>query len=232
LVRPDLEIHVLRDHAELAALAGGRADRLRFEQHIAERHRDEEHWLVDGFCQACDQPSSMRVGWEGSYEGRVNFREQLTCERCGLNNRRRFAATMLREAATPESTIAIYEAAEPLGEWAPASLPGEAIALDGDASAIGEGQFDVIVSQDGLADAGDPDDLLAAYARGLRESGWLYLWAPIAADPGADEAAAGWDLLERCRSTGFAEAHVLAYWSVMYGYLGDGLQLMVAARTP
>ena len=40
----------------------------------------------------------------------------------------------------------------------------------------------------------------------------------------------GWDILERCRRAGFADAHVLGYWSALYGYLGGGLQMTFAAR--
>ena len=39
-----------------------------------------------------------------------------------------------------------------------------------------------------------------------------------------------WDILERCRRAGFAEAHVIGYWSALYGYLGGGLQLTFVAR--
>lgn len=41
----------------------------------------------------------------------------------------------------------------------------------------------------------------------------------------------GWDILERCRSAGFADAYVLGYWSLLYGYLGFGLQLMLVAES-
>ena len=45
----------------------------------------------------------------------------------------------------------------------------------------------------------------------------------------------GWDILERCRRAGFADAYLLGYWSLLYGYLGHGLQLIFVAeraRTP
>jgi hypothetical protein len=43
----------------------------------------------------------------------------------------------------------------------------------------------------------------------------------------------GWDILERCRRAGFADAYLLGYWSLLYGYLGHGLQLVfVAERAP
>ena len=40
----------------------------------------------------------------------------------------------------------------------------------------------------------------------------------------------GWDLLDRLRSHGFADAYVVGYWSALYGYLGgDGLLTMISA---
>lgn len=40
----------------------------------------------------------------------------------------------------------------------------------------------------------------------------------------------GWDLLDRLRAHGFADAYVLGYWSALYGYLGDGgLLTMISA---
>jgi SAM-dependent methyltransferase len=40
----------------------------------------------------------------------------------------------------------------------------------------------------------------------------------------------GWDILDRCRGAGFADAYALGYWSLLYGYLGDGLQLLFVAE--
>jgi hypothetical protein len=36
----------------------------------------------------------------------------------------------------------------------------------------------------------------------------------------------GWDILEQCHRAGFANAYALGYWSLLYGHLGGGLQLM------
>jgi SAM-dependent methyltransferase len=39
----------------------------------------------------------------------------------------------------------------------------------------------------------------------------------------------GWDLLDRLHRHGFANAHLVGYWSALYGYLGGGLQVVFAA---
>jgi hypothetical protein len=41
--------------------------------------------------------------------------------------------------------------------------------------------------------------------------------------------AYGWDLLDRCRGAGFADAHAVAYWSGLYGHIGGGVQLVFVA---
>ena len=40
----------------------------------------------------------------------------------------------------------------------------------------------------------------------------------------------GWDILDRCRAAGFADVYLLCYWSLLYGYLGGGLQLVFIAE--
>ena len=41
----------------------------------------------------------------------------------------------------------------------------------------------------------------------------------------------GWDILDRLRRAGFAEAHAVGAWSALYGYLGGArLQLVFSAR--
>lgn len=40
----------------------------------------------------------------------------------------------------------------------------------------------------------------------------------------------GWDVLDRCRRAGFADAYALGYWSLLYGHLGQGLQVVFLAE--
>jgi GT2 family glycosyltransferase/SAM-dependent methyltransferase len=39
----------------------------------------------------------------------------------------------------------------------------------------------------------------------------------------------GWDLFERIRESDFSDAYALGYWSYLYGYLGNGIQLIFVA---
>jgi SAM-dependent methyltransferase len=40
----------------------------------------------------------------------------------------------------------------------------------------------------------------------------------------------GWDLLELFRSIGFRDVYMLSYYSMLYGYIGEGLQFMFVAE--
>ena len=40
----------------------------------------------------------------------------------------------------------------------------------------------------------------------------------------------GWDILELCKKVGFKDAYSIGYYSLFYGYLGDGLQLVFVAE--
>jgi SAM-dependent methyltransferase len=119
-----------------------------------------------------------------------------------------------------------------------------------------------IVSCDVFEHVPDIDRCLAECARALRPGGRLYFSIPFYDTPDTRQRATiregelvellppqhhwnpvdptgslvfydyGWDILDRCRSAGFADAHALGYWSLLYGYLGDGLQLSFAAEKP
>lgn len=40
----------------------------------------------------------------------------------------------------------------------------------------------------------------------------------------------GWDLLNKCRHAGFTDAYMLAYYSLMFGYIGGGVQFIFVAE--
>jgi hypothetical protein len=38
----------------------------------------------------------------------------------------------------------------------------------------------------------------------------------------------GWDILDLLKEAGFDDAYIVSYYIVYHGYLGDGLQFMIA----
>jgi SAM-dependent methyltransferase len=133
----------------------------------------------------------------------------------------------------------------------------DALALSFADSSLG-----AIVSNDVFEHVPDIDRSLAECARVLSPGGRLFFSIPFHETPGTRQRATlrdgklvellppeyhgnpvdpggslvfydhGWDILDRCRAAGFADAYVLAYWSLLYGYLGAGLQLTFVAELP
>jgi SAM-dependent methyltransferase len=129
------------------------------------------------------------------------------------------------------------------------------------ALSFGDAEFGAIASCDVFEHVPDIDRCLAECARVLGRSGRLYFSVPFHDTPRTAQRATlrggelvelmppqyhwnpvdpkgslvfydyGWDILERCRQAGFADAYALGYWSLLYGYLGDGLQLLFVAET-
>lgn len=131
----------------------------------------------------------------------------------------------------------------------------DALALSFADSSLG-----AIVSNDVFEHVPDIDRSLAECARVLSPGGRLFFSIPFHETPATRQRATlrdgelvellppeyhgnpvdpegslvfydhGWDILDRCRTAGFADAYVLAYWSLLYGYLGAGLQLTFVAE--
>jgi SAM-dependent methyltransferase len=130
------------------------------------------------------------------------------------------------------------------------------------ALSFGDAEFGAIASCDVFEHVPDVDRCLAECARVLAPSGRLYFSIPLRDTPRTAQRATlrggklvelmppqyhrnpvdpkgslvfydyGWDILDRCRGAGFADAYALGYWSLLYGYIGDGLQLLFVAETP
>lgn len=63
---------------------------------IAKKNVNNKTWNLIGYCEPCEKPSSFLLDWEYSNGITPNYRERLLCEHCGLNNRQRFAAGLLK----------------------------------------------------------------------------------------------------------------------------------------
>jgi Methyltransferase domain len=129
------------------------------------------------------------------------------------------------------------------------------------ALSFGDATIGTVVSCDVFEHVPDIDRCLAECERVLRPTGRLYFSIPFRDTPQTVQRAAmhgdelvellppqyhwnpidpkgslvfydhGWDILDHCRSAGFSDAYTLGYWSLLYGYLGDGLQLVFVAET-
>jgi O-antigen biosynthesis protein len=84
---------------------------------------DHELWM-EGFCYVCKEKANFRTTFQHASVGRdgrrvPNWREQLICEKCGLNNRLRASLQIFEERCQPLPTAAIYvtEQLTPLYAW-------------------------------------------------------------------------------------------------------------------
>jgi hypothetical protein len=279
LPRPDLSIHVLRSRGELPQLAE-LSTRLAYEQAVASLVRSQSEWRLAGYCAACDAGVQLIGDWKYSDGVTPNFRECLHCPRCGLNNRQRFIAGLVRER--PEGRIYMYERVTPFYAWAKVTFPdvlgSEYLGPDIPSGTVVEGirhedalalsledrSVATIVSQDVFEHVPDIDAALREAARVLQPGGRLLFSIPFfsASDATVQRAEIrdgrvvellppeyhgnpidaaggslvfyehGWDILDRCRAAGFADAYVLGYWSALYGHLGQGLQPSFVAEAP
>ena len=270
---------MVRSRDELRRVAG-RGPRWAYENTVAETCRGHDEWTLPGYCQACDAGVRLLGNWLWSDGVTPNFRECLVCPRCGLNNRQRFVAQLIRREGG--RSVYMYEQITPFYTWATAHLPGvqgseyvgpgipsgtevngvrheDALALS-----LATGSVTTIVSNDVFEHVPDIDASLREAVRVLEPGGRLIFSVPLFSDrdetvqraelrdgnvvellpaeyhgnPVDAEGGSlvfyehGWDVLDRCRAAGFADAYALGYWSALYGYLGDGLQLVFVAEAP
>ena len=280
---PDLDVRVLGSRSTLEGLRGRLGDRWLLEQQMAASVAGRESWTLPGVCQACDRPAALIGDWQLSDGRTPNFRERLACPHCGLNNRQRFMAHLVRTAlagARAPARIHLYEQVTPFFAWARAELPSELSGseylghdlpggrvIDGvrheDALDLSfeDASLDLLVSNDVFEHVPDLDLALSECARVLRPGGRLLFSIPFYdradtsvararlnegrviellpaeyhGNPVSDKGSLvfsdiGWDVLPRSLASGFGTAYVLGYYSLLYGYLGGGLQLQFVAE--
>lgn len=134
-----MQVRTFRRRRELAEYLGSAAEvreRTAFEAAMAVRHRDQESFVLDGWCRVCDAATGFLVdrqfGARETADGWLpNWRERLVCERCGLNNRQRAVVGAVRSGLADrdlEAGAALYamEQISPTFRWLETHLEGVA----------------------------------------------------------------------------------------------------------
>jgi SAM-dependent methyltransferase len=86
-------------------------------------------FALDGYCYPCQRASRFHVDYRYSYEIdsvlTPNWREQLVCDRCGLNNRMRAVIQGFEQLFRPNrrSRVLLAEQVTPLYAWLQARYP-------------------------------------------------------------------------------------------------------------
>jgi SAM-dependent methyltransferase len=186
--------------ADLQRLREGWDRRFEYEQRLADLHRNDERWLMPGYCAPCRSAQLLTCDWVSTWGGTPNFRERLHCPRCGLNSRQRLMTQLVETLGQPPYFL--YELVTPFYRWASETLPevvgseylGYGIPggtdIDGlrheDALnlSFADESFGTIVSADVFEHVADVDATLAECVRVLRPGGSLILSIPF--DPDKD----------------------------------------------
>ena len=166
----------------------------------------DEIFVVDAFCAPCHRGVPLLAGTrEGGPRTRStwhpNWRETLTCPSCGMNNRQRLIATLLRQHLEHQNGATVYfmEQISPMYQWAASALSMHRIVgseyLDDahysgqikngirheDAAhlSFADETVDLIVSNDVFEHVPDPVRAFAECARVLRDGGALLATIPF-----------------------------------------------------
>lgn len=179
----------------------------RFEQSLAERHRDE--FIVEGRCWVCDAERDFLVDYMYSDretpDGRPvpNWRERLVCPGCGLNNRMRATVHLIESLGRLRRDGALYLTEQVTGMFAcfaqrfPACIgsewlddgtaPGCSNARgirheDVTALSFDDASFDAVISLDVFEHVPDFEAGFAQCHRVLKPGGKLFVTVPFRCD--------------------------------------------------
>src|SRR5262249_11800134 len=165
---------------------------------------DAEFW-TPGYCYVCKEKTTFCTGFQYSSvrnDGKTvpNWREQLICKKCGLNNRLRASIQIFEEICQPVSTDSIYttEQTTPLYAWLKNNYTnvigseylGDSISRGAKNAAnirnedltrlsYKDNQFDYILSFDVLEHVADYGKALKECLRCLKPNGALLLGVPF-----------------------------------------------------
>jgi hypothetical protein len=126
----DLPLQELYNRGEFEAAMARATDRIAYEDLLQQAYMQADHWYLPAFCQACGNAVGLLADKQYGWNGRVNFRERLSCPVCQLNTRQRFMAHLVRKALDGlerSPRVYLYEQITPFFQWARASLAGEVL---------------------------------------------------------------------------------------------------------
>jgi Methyltransferase domain len=169
-----------------------------------------DRFLVHAHCCCCHDDVNMHVDFNYAYEYSdatisPNWREQLLCPKCHLNNRQRLIGALCQShlSQIPSGRIYLMEQVTPFFKWANAQLNAdivgsEYLGLECESGACVDGvmhqdvldlsfddsTLDLIVSNDVLEHVPSPAEALRECARVLRPGGVMFLTIPFSPNLG------------------------------------------------
>lgn len=200
---PHPEIHVFDSMEAHVAVQDDDAN-------VVEIRRDAEHSLLgsrrpfflDGYCTVCRKRSRFSVDWTSGETDAApqtpNWREQVVCAGCGLNNRVRAALYLFEHGLQPDRQSRIYstDRLTPLFDWLAGAYPNTVgsgprstrrrYAHDRDdllELTLASSSVDIVLSFDALQHIPDYERALSEFFRCLKPGGSLLMSVPFLSQP-------------------------------------------------
>lgn len=169
----------------------------------------KETFEVDGFCVPCNKEVSFLVDikFGGQCHGNSwlpNWRERLECPLCGMNNRQRLIATLIKQILDGHQNKHVYfmEQVTPIFKWVAETFSehiifgSEYLGFEYEGGTIikgirhedienlsfSDGEFDLIVSNDVFEHVPNPAKAFAECARVLKQGGIMLATIPFHSD--------------------------------------------------
>ncbi|MDH3997371.1 MAG: glycosyltransferase, partial [Desulfuromonadales bacterium] len=208
--------------------AGELAQRQQIEAELTQ----PDAFTTEGFCFVCNQGVAFQSDWRQSLEqpdGEIdpNWREQMVCPLCSLNNRMRAAIhlTHLLGGLRPDSAICLTEQTTSLFTWFKQHYPNAEGVGNEELTQLNfaDDSQEAILSFDLLEHIPDYVQAFRECLRCLQPGGSLLFSAPL-------DSRIDWALLDQLKSIGFSDAAGYLYWSQGYAYLGGQQVLFKAVK--
>jgi GT2 family glycosyltransferase len=170
----------------------------KFQNELLEGNPARE-FTLDGFCACCKKTTAMGISRSEGTDT-PNWRETLVCPACGMNNRQRLMATLLRQELETQTSANVYlmEQVSAFFRWSHRNLDGHNIVgseylpeetrsafgedihhEDAQALSFGDATFDIVISNEVLEHVADPAQALRECARVLKPGGIFLATIPF-----------------------------------------------------
>lgn len=203
-------IAVIENHDQYTSIMeSGLLDSIKVIEKRLLKSANSETFQVKGFCAPCNKEVSflvdMKFGGRRNGNGWIpNWRERLECPECGLNNRQRLIATLVKQALNGKRNNNVYfmEQITPIFKWATQALVehnvigSEYLGFGCKSGEIENGirhedvqnlsfpvdKFEIIVSNDVFEHVPDPAKAFRECARVLKPGGLMMATIPFHSD--------------------------------------------------
>lgn len=209
--RPDTQLRSLQEFSSFCSTIS--PDRQRDEMELAHRCSCAAEKAIDvpRFCEVCGEQVSFHLDFMYSDGVTLNFREQLVCPKCRLNNRQRYIVSTVLSAYVPGQSVYLYEQITAAfkameSHLGARNVTGSEYIADGlrsgtkvngilheDAEhlSFADASFDMIVSCDVFEHVNNYENCFGEAARVLKPGGKLYLSIPFYVDRQENHRRAG-----------------------------------------